>query len=379
MERSVTTRLQQWRHRTKNRLSSLIADAEAMDTVDSEFLPNFCRGWVLFNAIIMAELLAILVTLLMPRGLISESAIGDFFLISLFVQWVAITGTAVLCYTRPYLNRLPRLRALGAAYLVLLCVTALVTEAAVWLLWLTGQTTTPRPLWYSDLMILNLTISAIVNGLLLRYFLAKHELRQRTLSEARAKLQALQSRIRPHFVFNSLNIIASLTRSEPAKAEAAIEDMADLFRMMLSQDENLVPVKNEIDVARKYLDLEALRLDNRLFVDWDIGTFPRKAVMPVLTLQPLLENAIRHGIEAIPSGGRIQVRLWEANDQIHIRIENPLPQKKGKQREENRQQSLENIRQRFTSYYGDNASLVTQQEDDRFVVTVTLPTRGDDL
>jgi len=99
----------------------------------------------------------------------------------------------------------------------------------------------------------------------------------------------------------------------------------------------------------------------------------------VLTLQPLLENAIRHGIEAIPSGGRIQVRLWEANDQIHIRIENPLPQKKGKQREENRQQSLENIRQRFTSYYGDNASLVTQQEDDRFVVTVTLPTRGDDL
>ena len=379
MERSLSNRLQQWRHRTRDRLSTLIADAEAMDTVDSEFLPNFCRGWVVFNVVTMAELLAILVTLLVPRGIIAATAIGDFFLISLFVQWVAITGTAVLCYTRRYLNKLPRLRALGASYLILLCVTAIVTEAAVWLLWLTSQINTVRPIWYGDLMILNLTVSAIVNGLLLRYFLAKHELRQRTLSEARAKLQALQSRIRPHFVFNSLNIIASLTRSEPAKAEAAIEDMADLFRMMLSQDENLVPIKNEIDVARKYLDLEALRLDNRLFVDWDIGTFPRKCVMPVLTLQPLLENAIRHGIEAIPSGGRIQVRLWEEADQIHIRIENPMPQKKGKQREENRQQSLDNIRQRFTSYYGDTASLETRQDDDRFVVTVTLPTRGDGL
>jgi two-component system, LytTR family, sensor histidine kinase AlgZ len=102
--------------------------------------------------------------------------------------------------------------------------------------------------------------------------------------------------------------------------------MADLFRMMLSQDEMLVPVKNEIDVAKKYLALEALRLDNRLTVNWDIGKFPRKAVMPVLTLQPLLENAIRHGIEELPAGGAIDMRLWEENDRIHIRVANPSPQ-----------------------------------------------------
>ena len=88
-----------------------------------------------------------------------------------------------------------------------------------------------------------------------------------------------------------MNIIASLIRSDPPKAESALEDIADLFRMMLNQNEMLVPLKNEIDLAQKYLAIEKLRLDNRLTVNWDIGTFPRKAAMPVLTLQPLLENS----------------------------------------------------------------------------------------
>ncbi|MDH3513346.1 MAG: histidine kinase, partial [Gammaproteobacteria bacterium] len=163
------------------------------------------------------------------------------------------------------------------------------------------------------------------------------------------------------------------------KAEAAIEDMADLFRMMLSQDEMLVPVKNEIDVARKYLALEQLRLDNRLTVNWDIGTFPRKAVMPVLTLQPLLENAIRHGIEELPAGGSIDARLWEENDRIHIQVANPLPKTKSKQAKSTPGQSLDNIRQRFQSHYGEQASLVSSQENGLFTVTVVLPIRGDNL
>ncbi|MEW6332567.1 MAG: histidine kinase, partial [Pseudomonadota bacterium] len=268
------------------------APAETAPGEKTEFLPNFCTGEVVFNVVVVAEMLAIVINLIIPRNFLAPTAWQDLLLISIFIQWVALAGTAVLCYTRKYLNRLPNLQALGAAYLLLLLTTFVVSECVVWLLWALGRVESVRPVWYADFHILNLTISAIVNGLLLRLFLAKHELQNRTLSEARARLQALQSRIRPHFVFNSMNIIASLTRSAPEKAEAAIEDMADLFRMMLSQDEMLVPVKNEIDVANKYLALEALRLDNRLAVNWDIGKFPRKAVMPVLTLQPLLENAI---------------------------------------------------------------------------------------
>ena len=353
--------------------------AEAPPGEKAEFLPNFCTGEVVFNVVVVAEMLAIVINLVIPRNFLSPTVLQDLLLISIFIQWVALAGTAVLCYTRKYLNRLPNLRALGAAYLLLLLTTLVVSECVVWLLWALGRVNSARPAWYADFHILNLTISAIINGLLLRLFLAKHELQSRTLSETRARLQALQSRIRPHFVFNSLNIIASLTRSDPEKAEAAIEDMADLFRMMLSQDEMLVPVKNEIDVARKYLALEQLRLDNRLTVNWDIGTFPRKAVMPVLTLQPLLENAIRHGIEELPAGGSIDARLWEENDRIHIQVANPLPKTKSKQAKSTPGQSLDNIRQRFQSHYGEQASLVSSQENGLFTVTVVLPIRGDNL
>jgi len=378
--RSYLDRLKGMAQGLEQRLDRLLPLPETPPGQDkAEFLPNFCTGEVVFNVVVVAEMLAIVINLIVPRGFLATSALQDLILISLFIQWVALAGTAVLCYTRKYLNRLPNLRALGMAYLLLLLTTFVVSECAILLLWAIGRIDTPMPAWYVSFHILTLTISAIINGLLLRLFLAKHELTQRTLSEARAKLQALQSRIRPHFVFNSMNIIASLTRSAPEKAEAAIEDMADLFRMMLSQDEMLVPVKNEIDVANKYLALEALRLDNRLVVNWDVGKFPRKAVMPILTLQPLLENAIRHGIEELAGGGVVNVRLWEENDQIHIRVDNPLPKARAKQAKSTPGQSLDNIRQRFQSHYGEQALLQSTEEDDRFIVTVVLPTRGGNI
>jgi two-component system, LytTR family, sensor histidine kinase AlgZ len=378
-DRSFLDRLKGRARDIERRLDRLLPLPETAPGEKAEFLPNFCTGEVVFNVVVVAEMLAIVINLIIPRGFLGTSAIQDLMLISLFIQWVALTGTTVLCYTRKYLNRLPNLRALGMAYLLLLLTTFVVSECAILLLWAIGRIDSPMPAWYVSFHILTLTISAIINGLLLRLFLAKHELTQRTLSEARAKLQALQSRIRPHFVFNSMNIIASLTRSEPAKAEAAIEDMVDLFRMMLSQDEMLVPVKNEIDVAKKYLALETLRLDDRLTVNWDIGKFPRKAVMPVLTLQPLLENAIRHGIEELTGGGVVNVRLWEENDQIYIRVDNPLPKTRPKQAKSTPGQSLDNIRQRFQSHYGEQASLQSVEEDGHFVVTVVLPTRGGNL
>ncbi len=379
MELAAKTRLLLDRLRGGARVAEqrLSPTAEAAPGEKTEFLPNFCTGEVVFNVVVVAEMLAIVINLIIPRNFLSPTALQDLLLISIFIQWVALAGTAVLCYTRKYLNRLPNLRALGAAYLLLLLTTFVVSESVVWLLWALGRLNSARPAWYADFHILNLTISAIINGLLLRLFLAKHELQSRTLSEARAKLQALQSRIRPHFVFNSMNIIAALTRSAPEKAEAAIEDMADLFRMMLSQDEMLVPVKNEIDVAKKYLALEALRLDNRLTVNWDIGKFPRKSVMPVLTLQPLLENAIRHGIEELPAGGTVDVRLWEENDRIHIRVTNPLPKARPKQAKSTPGQSLDNIRQRFQSHYGEQAVLTSAEDNGLFTLTVVLPTRGD--
>lgn len=272
---------------------------------------------------------------------------------------------------------MPKYYALGMAFLLLLSITYVISESSIWILYFAGQLPSPRPEWYSNFLIQNLSVSLVVSALALRYLLGIHELQQRTVSEERARMQALKSRIRPHFVFNSLNIIASLTRSSPSKAEHAIEDMADLFRMMLSESENLVPVHKEVEIAQKYVALEQLRLDNRLNVNWDSGKFPRKAIVPVLTLQPLLENAIRFGIEPSAEGGIINVRLWEEDEEIHITVTNPLPKKrKLRQDEELDGQALDDIRRRLQTHYGDRATLTKRDDDGTYVVEVILPIRG---
>ena len=343
---------------------------------DTHFLPNFCRGNAIGGIVLIAELLAVVITLVTRR--ISTNLFQDLLLVSLFVQWIALSGAATLCGARRFLDRLPNSRALGFAYLLLLAVVLVVSEAAVWILWLTGSVSSPRPEWYAYFHIQNFTVAAIINALALRYFLARHQLRQRTLSEARAKIEVLRSRIRPHFLFNTMNIIASLIRSAPDKAESAVVDMADLFRTMLGDSENLVPVSNEIAIAKKYLDIEALRLDNRLRVDWNVGKFPRKAVMPVLVLQPLLENAIQHGIEPIPTGGTIHVRLHEENDVIHILVTNPLPRLRSKPTMTPlpSEHTLDNLRLRLESHYGNAARFEITQEPERFSVAVEIPIRG---
>jgi two-component system, LytTR family, sensor histidine kinase AlgZ len=348
----------------------------AASAADDAFLPDFCSAPVVVNVVVIAEIFAFIATLITRR--ISFSIIEDLALISLFVQWIALGSVAALCYTRAYLNRLPKLNAIALAYGLLLLVTLITTEAAVWLLYAFGRIASARPEWYGYFHIQNFTVSLLVNALVLRYILGKHELKQRTYSEARAKLQALQSRIRPHFVFNSLNIIASLTRNEPGRAENAIEDMADLFRMMLTEDEQLVPMRKEIEVAKKYLAIETLRLDQRLHVEWEVGTFPRKAAVPVLTLQPLLENAVRHGIENLPAGGTISVKLWEDSDKIHIQVENPYSPTKSKSGDDSHQ-SLDNIRQRLQTHYGDAAQLKAGGDNGQYSVKVVIPTRGGNL
>jgi two-component system, LytTR family, sensor histidine kinase AlgZ len=375
----LAAQINAWLTRFETRLMGKLDAREAVvsDPQDSGFLPNFCNGWTIFNVAVIAEMLAIVIALVSPQMPISRSMLGNLFMISLFIQWIALSNAAALCATRKQLNRLSNLRALAMSYCLMLCVTWLVGEAALWVLWLAHVTSSPNPEWNAYFHLQNLSVAAIVDALALRYFFARHLLKQRTQSEAQAKIQAQRTRIRPHFLFNTMNIIASLTRSSPAQAEAAIENMADLFRTMLSDEENLVPVKNEIAIAQKYLDIESLRLDNRLNVDWDIGKFPRKAVMPVLTLQPLLESAIQHGIEPLTEGGRIRVRLWEEEDKININITAPAPRTKARAQQRDTDTALNDVRQRLESYYGKLATLETNEEQGQLTVSLSLPTRGE--
>ena len=193
----------------------------------------------------------------------------------------------------------------------------------------------------------------IVTALLLRYFFVTHQWQKHVRAEAHSRIQALQARIRPHFLFNSLNTIAALTRSDPKRAEEAVEDLADLFRATLRDSHSPLRLKEELELTRIYQRIEALRLGDRLAVTWDVGALPMRAFVPGLTVQPLLENAIYHGIEPLEHGGTVTVSGRVVGGEVEIVVSNPLRRtpRAGEQRSGNRL-ALDNIRQRLELAYG---------------------------
>ena len=190
-------------------------------------------------------------------------------------------------------------------------------------------------------------------------------------SQAEARLAALNARIRPHFLFNSLNAVLSLIRARPQQAEAALESLSDLFRAAMRDPGELVSLADEIDLGRQYLELEKLRLGERLHVDWQLAGVPMDLPIPPLMLQPLLENAVYHGIEPSPEGGAVTVAIRQVGEELRIVISNPtagqLPHAAGNQ------MALANIRERLALYYDLEARLETEAGDHRYDVRITLP------
>jgi two-component system sensor histidine kinase AlgZ len=206
-------------------------------------------------------------------------------------------------------------------------------------------------------------------GLLLAYF----ELRSRAFSpaQAEARLAALNARIRPHFLFNSLNAVLSLIRARPQQAEAALESLSDLFRAAMRDPAELVSLADEIALGRQYLELEQLRLGDRLAVDWQVDNIALDLPIPPLMLQPLLENAVYHGIEPAPTGGAITVLVRQRGDELHIRIANPTVGQAT--HAAGNHMALANIRERLALYYDLEARLETEVADNRYEVRIVLP------
>lgn len=203
--------------------------------------------------------------------------------------------------------------------------------------------------------------------------------RARRLSPAlaEARLQALTSRIRPHFLFNALNSVLSLIRSDPKKAETALENLAELQRALLSENRELSTLRREMELARAYLDLETLRLGERLQVDWRAENAPADALMPALILQPLLENAVCHGIEPLPEGGRISVDIFTRKGALTLVVKNPcpaIPLPLATGREGNRM-ALSNIRERLALHFDAQARISIHQPAGVFTVQVVMPLR----
>jgi two-component system, LytTR family, sensor histidine kinase AlgZ len=208
--------------------------------------------------------------------------------------------------------------------------------------------------------------------LLIGYF----RLRERALSPAitEARLQALQARIRPHFLFNSITAVLSLMRSEPRRAEVALEDLADLFRVLMRDNRDLAPLADEVELCRQYLELEQLRLGDRLQIDWNVKSMPGDALVPPLVLQPLLENAVYHGIEPLTEQGLLSINIFLSRDEVHAILRNPYVAT-GARHQIGNNMALDNIRERLALHFDAEASLESRITRDSWEVHIRMPYR----
>jgi two-component system sensor histidine kinase AlgZ len=336
------------------------------------YLPDFCRARAVLAIVIICELTALVLALAR-----NEVALGfwvDLARTSMFLLWIGLFGAGMLCVLRGYLNRMSIRRgsaivlALTAALVILISTVAYRIGSSAG--WISDSGLIPQDQW--TFLVRNVVIALVVTALALRYFYVTHEWRHIVELQAKARVHALQARIRPHFLFNSMNTIAALTRTNPSRAEEAVQDLADLFRANLSEKRNEIPLSDEIDVARTYQRMEQLRLGERLRVDWKIEPLPRDALVPGLTLQPLLENAIYHGIEPRQDGGVVTVTGEFNKGMITIVVRNPLPAANLTMRDGNRL-ALANIRERLDLMYGERATVKAGRFDEEYIVTLRFP------
>ena len=338
---------------------------------EKEWLPNFCEGLFLLPLYVLTEGFAITITLVSTHSL--EQFWTSLAITSFYMLWIAVILSVLLCLLRPILSRLTPARAYLLIYITLLATITVVTKFA---LWLSGENILPQLTPYTDLLLArSLIIGIIVGGFGLRYLYVQQRWQIQVKAKASYRMQALQARIRPHFLFNTLNSITSLIHSNPDRAENALLNLADLFRQSLKIEEHGKSLKAEIDLTKRYLEIEALRLGERLKVDWQIDLATLDLTIPPLTLQPLVENAIYHGIEQLPEGGTIHIQTKYADDHFTITITNPIPQGDAYReiRSSGHHMALENIAHRIDALTPGHEGLNILHSDDHFIVTLTLP------
>jgi two-component system sensor histidine kinase AlgZ len=320
-------------------------------------LPNFCNLGVMLRALVIANLF-VLAAAVAASAQAADFA-GQLLVAGATAEPVLIASLVLLCAGRRLLHRLPYPAAIAAV---------LVLELGLSLGWVEifdRMFPSDPPASLARVSFFALFVTAMI----LVYF----DLRARVQepSVAQARIQALQARIRPHFLFNSINAVLSLIRSEPKRAERALEDLADLFRVLMADNRALAPVAKEIGIARQYLAIEELRLGPRLRVTWRVDGVPGDALVPALLLQPLVENAVYHGIEPIAGGGEIVVEVRAVGAQLVIRLANPLPPA-GNHHPGNRM-ALANIRERLQLHFDAEASMESRASGGLYEVTIRIP------
>ncbi len=297
-------------------------------------------------------------------------------LISFFSQWLALVNASLLCALKNWLNKQTVWVCALSSFILMLLATVFFSCLAVYMsaeLGLSVMDNEPAVIYF---FLRNLAISGIIYTVVLRYFYVQHQWRANIEAQSHAQLQALKARIRPHFLFNSMNTIACLVHIDANKAEKAVEDLSDLFRASLQEETNHT-LRNEIDLVGSYLDIEHLRLDQRLEVEWQLSEealeIAAEMEVPSLCLQPLVENAIYHGVEPLNDGGKIKISAQLDNNRLCLSVSNPVAEHSEMSRHKGNHMAQANIKTRLQLMYGDEADFTIKAETNLYTVSIGIP------
>lgn len=336
-------------------------------SIQGDFLPYLCAPQSIVGLVLAGQLLAL--ALVLSRSELRAFSWVHMGAISMVIQWIMLPSAAVLCSLRKVFRQFSPIISGSLAYLIVLVIAAVVLAVGQWLFNMELR------FWN---FLTHMLVAAIFSGIMLRYLYLQQQLHNQRRAELQSRIHALQARIKPHFLFNSMNTIASLIAIDPDEAEKAVENLSELFRASL-QGADLVPLVDELSLCRSYVAIEQVRLDDRLRVKWQCDKIPEGVKIPSLSLQPLIENAIYHGIQKLRFGGLVEVIIKTGDVDLFIQVRNPFPISLScAESMQGHQMAMSNINHRLQAYYGQKASLLVQiQPDDAvqeyYVVTMRLP------
>ncbi len=336
------------------------------------YLPNLCSFRTLLSGMAVAEVLAIILALASSSETYSAAFIKLGFT-SLFVQWTVLSASLFMCMISTPLKKQSVLN-------LTLIVTTIVAFFTVFASILTIMADSYQKIavihyWDTPFIARNVFIAVVVTLLILRYLYIQDRHSERVKADSGAKYDALQSRMRPHFLFNSLNTIAQLIYQDPKNAEEALLDLADIFRTTLDTRPRIT-LKEELDVTLRYLRMEGLRLGKRrLNIVWDMdrNTLPFDMLIPPLLLQPLVENAIYHGVQPRKEGGTLGISLYDAGKYLEVVVTNPIPPDGTNSHQKGNHIAQENLKNRLKLAYGARANLKITKSAHQYRVAFTIP------
>lgn len=327
-------------------------------------IPLLCKNSNILLSVIITEITAIVITLLTYKH--------NFYLelgsISLYLQWCVLSATACLCLFREKLNKLSVEFSIFMCFAI--CIICFLLTEIVAQYALGGF---PQYGFNNDRLFRFGVVAIIVSFLTLRSFSLISIVEQRNIAEAEMTMQALQARIKPHFLFNCLNTISELAHRDAKQAEEAIGSLALLFRAGLENEEKFHSLENELNLCRRYVGLELWRLDDRLNINWNIEIAEQANwKVPKLILQPLIENAILHGV--LEDGSiNIKVDVRETNQDLSLMIENDTDV--STESVGGHGIAVNNIKQRLFVLYDDKQIFRAKQYDERYSVIMRFPKR----